>query len=462
MQPNKELNNLKGKLNALSVIIKLGHEAFEKNGLENLAAHIVNNSRTIVPYCRSGFIDMRHTPKIVALMGQSNINHNSEYCLNLVKLAGLLRGLDQLSQVNEKLFNEQNIPAKNHELLEYCLQENRSLYIIPLKAPVQYASGDDIFFWTLEFDTPAETYLPLVTLLTKHYNEAVWFTVKADKQWFKTILKRNFVLKRIVLWVLIIILPLLALVKVDQNIKASFEIVPSKEHIYFAPYSGIIKKCYFKDSSQVKTGQIVIAYKDEQVKFKLATAQNNLAKTQAEYERILHKSFADKSYLSQLQSLKLQQAEAKIAINENKWYLNEGQIKAKQTGILSIDEAETLAGKAVNAGEKLFEILTNDGMAAKITVNEKDAAVLSSKKTSVVLFLHTHPESPMTGGKMIISTKPELTDLKNYCYTIKMDLPKKYYSNLKCGMRGIARISGDRVSIGYYLFKNLVLWWRTI
>ncbi len=462
MQQNSELNNLKGKLNALSVIIKLGHEAFEKADLETVAAHIVNNSRTIIPYCRSGFIDMRQAAKIVALMGQPNVNHNSEYCLNLVKLAGLLKNVDQLSEVTTKLLTEQNIPAKNDELVEYFSQEGRSLYIVPLKAPSPYASGDDIFFWTLEFDTPAETYLPLVTLLTKHYNEAVWFAVKADKQWLSSIIKRNLVIKKIALLALIIILPLLALIQVDQNIKASFEIVPSKEHIYFAPYSGIIKQCYFKDSNQIKKGQTVITYKDEQIKFKLAAAENNLSRTRAEYERILHKSFADKNYLSQLKLLKLQQNEAEISINENKWFLNEGQITAKQTGILSLNEEDTLAGKAVNAGEKLFEILTNDGMAAKIIVDEKDAAVLSSKKPQVVLFLHTRPESPMTGDNMIISPKPELTALKTYCYTVKMELPKKYYSKLKCGMRGIARISGDRVSLGYYLFKNLVLWWRTI
>jgi hypothetical protein len=462
MQQTNELNSLKGKLNALSIIIKLGHEAFEKADLEAVATHIVNNSRTIIPFCRSAFIDIRQTPKIVALMGQATINHNSEYCLNLVSIADQLRNIKQLSPVTEKLLNEQNITAKGQELVEYFSQAGRQLYIIPLKAPAQYASGDETFFWTLEFDTPAETYLPLVTLLTKHYNEAVWFAVKAEKQWFSNILKRNLVWKKFILLALIIILPLLAFIKVDQNIKASFEIVPSKEHIYFAPYSGIIKQCYFKDGNPVKRGQTVIAYKAEQVKFKLATAENHLAKTRAEYERILHKSFADKSYLSQLKLLKLQQQEAVIAINENRWYLNEGQLKTKQAGILSIDEAETLAGKAVNAGEKLFEILTNDGMAAKITVDEKDAAVLSSKKPQVVLFLHTRPESPMTGTTIIISPKPELTDLKTYCYTVKMELPAKYYPQLKCGMRGIARISGDRVSLGYYLFKNLVLWWRTI
>ena len=35
-------------------------------------------------------------------------------------------------------------------------------------------------------------------------------------------------------------------------------------------------------------------------------------------------------------------------------------------------------------------------------------------------------------------------------------------SNLRYGMRGIAKLRGDRVSLGYYLFKNLVIYLRRI
>lgn len=395
-------------------------------------------------------------------MGQPRINHNSEYCLNLVKLMALLRGVDQLSEVTAELFRQYNIPDKHQELLQYFSAAGRSLYLVPLLPPTHCAADNERFFWVVEFDTPADNYLPLITLLSKHYNEAAWFAVKTEKQWLKNIWQRNPVRKKFVLALLLLLVPLVALIRVDQNIKAGFEIVPSKRHIYFAPYSGIIKQCYFKNGDTVKEGQTVIAYKDEQLKFKLATAQNNLAKSRAEYERILHKSFTDKSFLGQIALLKLQQQEARIAIDETLWYLKIGRIKAEQNGILSIDDADSLAGKAVNAGQKLFEIITNEGMIAKITVDEKDAAVLGSKNPRVVLFLHTRPERPMTGKILTISPKPELTDLKTYCYTIKLSLPEKYDTQLKCGMRGIARISGDQVSLGYYLFKNLVLWWRTI
>ena len=31
---------------------------------------------------------------------------------------------------------------------------------------------------------------------------------------------------------------------------------------------------------------------------------------------------------------------------------------------------------------------------------------------------------------------------------------------LRYGMRGVARVSGEKVKLGYYLFRSLVLWYR--
>ena len=59
----KELLGLKGKINALSAMLRLGHEAFEKNDLKSLSIHIVNNTKLIVPFLRAAFVDMRRVSK---------------------------------------------------------------------------------------------------------------------------------------------------------------------------------------------------------------------------------------------------------------------------------------------------------------------------------------------------------------------------------------------------------------
>ena len=33
---------------------------------------------------------------------------------------------------------------------------------------------------------------------------------------------------------------------------------------------------------------------------------------------------------------------------------------------------------------------------------------------------------------------------------------------LRFGMRGVARVTGEKVKLGYYLFRSLVLWYRGV
>ena len=77
----------------------------------------------------------------------------------------------------------------------------------------------------------------------------------------------------------------------------------------------------------------------------------------------------------------------------------------------------------------------------------------------VVLFLHTRPELPI--DVRIISERfyPELTEQNIYSYNLKAEMVGKV-PDLRYGMRGVARVTGPKVKLGYYLFRSLVLWYR--
>jgi hypothetical protein len=158
--------------------------------------------------------------------------------------------------------------------------------------------------------------------------------------------------------------------------------------------------------------------------------------------------------------LELQKEKAEITIKRNNWFMEKSVIRAKQSGVLDIGDKDKLEGKAVRAGEKLFEILSTEGLIALVYLNEQTASVLG-KDCKVTLYLHTMPEMPLIGQIESISPKPVITEKKTYCYLIRIKLDTTK-ANLICGMRGVARISGPRVSFGYYLFRNIVLWWRRL
>ena len=82
-------------------------------------------------------------------------------------------------------------------------------------------------------------------------------------------------------------------------------------------------------------------------------------------------------------------------------------------------------------------------MIAEIMVNEKDASVLENPP-KVVLFLHTRPELPI--NVKIISERfyPELTEQNIYSYNLKAEMVGKV-PDLRYGMRGVARVTGQKV-----------------
>lgn len=465
---NRELRNMKGKVNALSGILRLGHESFDKKNLEQLASHIVNNSRLVAGYDRASLVDMRGTfPRLTAVAGQAEVNHNSEFTQNLINLLQPFSHLDEVTTVSTELLDELSIKHRvkkgAYEALQYFESYSDTLILIPLRSKVA-RKDNGLFIWVVEFFDQAEKSVAgLLPLLAQHYNEALWYILKAEHRSLTTLLAGKKITKPRVLLGAVIIIPLLMfMIPIKQNIAADFEIIPKSDNYYYAPYDGVIAHSNFPNGSHVKPGDPVILYDTEELVFRLADAKTDYDEISAELDTVQRQSFNDISLRGKVQVLELKKDKAAINCRKNKWFLDQSVIKAEHAGILDIDESSKLDGRAVRSGEKLFEVLSNRDLIAKIMLKESNASVLNDRKQlAITLYLHNRPEMPITGKIISISPKPILTENKSYCYIIKFGFADKQ-PDLICGMRGIARVSGDKVSLAYYLFRNVVLWWRKV
>jgi hypothetical protein len=464
---HKELLLLKGKLNAISAVLKLGHEAFEKQTFRQLANHIVNNSRMVAPYERSALIDMRgNKPKIIAVSGQPEVNSNSEYCINLANLIQPLDGLDKVAVLTEDLLKEKNARQNAFDAFEYFNACFPQMLLIPIR-PASHGGGlsSELLIWAVEFSDNANLASAgsLLPLLCQHYGEALFFTLHDKQKIIHRVIDRKkwFKPSRVLLMLFCLFFISLFVMPVRQNVAADFEIMPGKENFYYAPFDGVIETCHNnKSGGSVAPGSIILAYNTEERAFDLAGAENARNKISAQLDLIQQQSFKDISKRGEVRMLELQKEKAEISIKRNKWFIEKSAIRAKQAGVLDIADKDKLEGKAVRAGEKLFEILSTDSLIAMIALNEQNASVLGDD-CRITLYLHTMPEMPITGKIESISPKPVLTEKKVYCYMIRMELDYQK-KDLLCGMRGVARIAGPRVPLGYYLFRNIVLWWRRV
>jgi len=463
----KELLKARGKLNALSAVLRLGHESFEKKGLIQWAAHVVNNSVLAVPYSRSALIDFRGlSPKILAISNQPEINHNSEYAIHLAYMGRALKHLSRAVVVDEEFLKNEEAESRSFEALNYFLETSKALMAMPIVPPDSPEGSQELLVWIVEFENKrsAAAASALLPLLCRHYSESLQYALSNRK---KTVLhslvnKRSFFKpSRIILGLLFIFVICLFTVKVRENIASEAEIIPEVENIYYAPFDGIIDNCFDnKSGMSVKKGKPIIKYDNEELAFRLLAAQNEYNKIKAKLDLIQNESFNDISKRGQVKLLTLQKERAAIDIAKSRWQLNKSEMKAEVSGSLDIGDVDKLTGRAVRAGEKLFEIVSTKNLIALVYLNESNASVFN-EDSIITLYLHNSPETAIECRVQRISPKPVLTEKKVFCYLIRLkmlDHPK----NLICGQRGIARISGPRIRLGYYLFRNIVLWWRRV
>jgi multidrug resistance efflux pump len=461
-----ELQDLKGKVNVLSAIIRASHEAFDKKDLDSLSYYIVNSSRPLLNCARSAFLDMRgHSAKILSISGQNQVNPNSEYSENLKILAEALREIGKFGEINDDLLKDGKAKEKAFKALEYFQEEaNHAVCAVPLHSTDAQNTDHDLFLWVVEFPKmEKKPYEKLLFLLGKSYGQALQYLLKENSSSiFGNIMKRGRKLSpfKYIICGAVIFFILMFFIKVNQTASADFEIIPAIEHISYAPFEGIIKKSFFDSGKEVKKGELILLYEKDELLYELAEAQKEFEEISAELDRIRQKSFAETQELAKVKLLALRKEKKKININRIKWRLERMDMTAKNNGTLVIAPPEEMCGRAVRAGDKLFEVLSPETLMAKVFLNEKDSSVLG-KDSSMSLYLHTRPETPISGKIASVTPKPQLAENGQFCYIIKTEI-KGQPEDAICGMRGIAKVKGKKVSLAYFLFRNLVLWWRKI
>lgn len=407
-------------------------------------------------------IDMRGgSPVILAVSNQSTVNKNSEYCNEMGQLAEGLLELDKITVLERQTLKTGTNDEGPVNSFLYFTEKGEKLLAVPLTSPGTEDKKSK-FLWIIEYfgGIPDNT-LQTASLLMLHYREAVWYYADLKNSLFKSFFrnKKYFSPGRILIYLLLVFI-FVAFFRVSQNVVAEFELVPYDEVVEYAPFDGIIKSAEFKNGQRVQKGDVILKYDTEELTYNIEEAKAEFNEIDARLDWIKQKSFDDKKLLGRVRVLALEKEVKKIEIDKTGWFLKKAKVKSETSGILALDENEKWNGRAVKSGDKLFEIVPPGKMNAEVMLNEKDASVLGDD-TNITLYLHSRPEMPVSGKIISVSPKPMLTEKGQFCYIIKMKLDK-LEPGFIVGMRGVARVSGEKVSIGYYLFKNLVLWWRKI
>ena len=443
--PNEELL---AKLKAFALMLKYGHDLFDAAAFRDAAALAVNNSRTLLNFRTATLLELSGGKAVViAQYGQTEANVHSRLAVVQTQFVESLElGTEPLT-----VTAADGLPAE--------LAANDAVYCcLKLRPPANLNATELSFVWLLEYEKAVPPYVPnTFKLLAASASEALYYQRFCKSQLWEV--KRH-VKKRWVWGAVLLLLIAAMFIRVPESSTAEFTLKAPEITSVYAWFDGPIATCLVQDGETVEKGQIIAEYDTEQLNYRLSSAQNALREIEAELALEQQNAFSDEERLGKVKLLEARRDTMQVAVREAQWYLDHARITAPADGILALSDgrAELLAGKAVRTGDKLFENYGGKGMVAEIPVSERDASILQDRFRTT-LFLHTAPETAIPVELLEVSHYPELTEQKTFCYKVRVRLPDDS-AGLRYGMRGIARLSGGNVSLGYRLFKSVVLYFR--
>ena len=436
------------RLKAFALMLKYGHDLFGAKNFSDAAAMAVSNSRSLLNFRTATLLELSGgKSRVIAQYGQVEVNPHSRLAVLQNKLAETLK------------FGNEPLTVSRDNGLSTELAEHDAVYLcLKLTPPPNAAEIDFVFIWLLEYEKEVPGFAAnTAKLLGSSISEALYYQRLCKSR--LTGVRRQ-VKKRWMWAAALMILAGAMFIRVPENATAEFTLKAPEITSSYAWFDGPIARCLVQDGDTVTKGELIAEYDTAQLSYRLSSARSALREIETELALEQQNAFTDQDRLGKVKLLEARRDTVKVSVEEAEWYLEHSQLPAPADGILALTDgrAELLAGKAVRTGDKLFEVFGGSGMVAEIPVNERDASILR-RQFDATLFLHTAPETAIPVEILEVSHYPELTEQKTYCYRVRAKLPDSL-TGLRYGMRGIAKLSGGKVSLGYRLFKSVVLYFR--
>jgi HlyD family secretion protein len=242
-----------------------------------------------------------------------------------------------------------------------------------------------------------------------------------------------------------------AFIPVPMSALAPAEVVAAKPMLVTAPIEGVIADVLIAPGTWVDTGTPIIRFVDIKLRNDAEIARRNKAVAEARHFKVVQSAVATQKDMQEIATVK---AELDLAIAELRSaedLLARSVVRAERPGLLIYAAKSDWIGKPVSLGERLMEIGNPANTELRIDLPVSDSIVLQ-RDGLVSLFLDGDPLRSVPGKLDRISYRPTLTTDQQLAFRIHAKFSDDQPHRI--GQRGVARISGEQVSLWFYLFRR--------
>jgi len=282
----------------------------------------------------------------------------------------------------------------------------------------------------------------LLSQLGDTYSHA-WLALQPRKPW-----RLRWTRKRQVALVAVALLALL--IPVRQSVLAPAEVVPLGGRVVAAPLDGVITEFLVKPNQTVKTGDLLLKFENTTLTAQADVSQRALGVAEAELKANSQRSFADAESSSKIDLLAARVEQKRAERDYARELLKRSEVRAERDGIAVFADAERWTGKPVQTGERLMEIADPNQAELRIELAVGDAIALEPG-AQVSLFLDSDPLHRHQAKLERSAYEAQPTAGGQLAYRLDANFDA---APPRIGLRGTAKIFGDRAPLALYLLRR--------
>ncbi|MBV8840314.1 MAG: HlyD family efflux transporter periplasmic adaptor subunit [Alphaproteobacteria bacterium] len=433
--------NLEAQLFGLSTLMQLSKRARHAASEQELAFIMVNETHALVPYRQAVLWrrDGRGAGKVMALSGAAVVERNAPLTLWLNRMLARLDATEAPQAVSAAdlpagLGEEWSEWLPAHALLvPLRLDQGRTLGTLLLAREQTWSDGERHLLQEL---TDGYCHAWASFLGSRRHSLLAW--LRGPRKALKLAIAAA--------------LCLALLIPVRLSALAPAEVVPFKPTIVRAPLEGVVDRFLVEPNAQVSAGQPLLALDPRAIQNKLDVAGKALAVAEAEYRQAAQEALFDEKSRAKLAVLKGRMDQRRADVTYAQSLLERIHVTASRAGLALFEDPNDWIGKPVNIGERLLEIADPKQTELEIWLPAADAITLQLG-TDVEFFLNVAPDAPLKARlrQSSYEATPSPANLLGYRLKATLDDPAQ---TPRIGLRGTAKIYGERVTLFYYLARR--------
>ena len=246
-------------------------------------------------------------------------------------------------------------------------------------------------------------------------------------------------------------LALLVLVPVDLSVLAPAELVPANPMPVRAPLDGVVREFHVRPNEAVRASQPLFSLDTLQLGSRLDVAQQSLATAETELRQYDQQAMNDPKARATLAAARGNVAEKRTEVSLLRNQHGRATVSANEDGFALFDDPSQWVGRPVSTGERIMRLASARDLEIEAWIPIGDAIPLPDS-APLRLYLSASPLSPVAGTVYYVSHEATRRPDGSYAYRLRARLGAS--TPHRIGLKGTARVSGESVSMLYWIARR--------